>query len=127
MTADLGLCLSVRQVSDHGPDIEGAIILHPPLLRYHSQWCNIKFIVSGNEVGMKDQEKTKQPLSAADRQRLFKERQREAGFRHTSVWIHSETEEEGRQAARDGKPLKPIGTKDPLSWAAGWISEKSKQ
>ncbi|WP_432217485.1 hypothetical protein ACREYJ_21100 [Pseudomonas kribbensis] len=76
---------------------------------------------------MKDQEKTKQPLSAADRQRLFKERQREAGFRHTSVWIHSETEEDGRQAARDGKPLKPMGTKDPLSWAAGWISEKGKQ
>ncbi|PWB37385.1 hypothetical protein DCO47_04045 [Pseudomonas sp. NDM] len=76
---------------------------------------------------MSYEEKTKQPLSAADRQRLFKERQREAGFRHTTVWIHTETEQEGRQAARDGKPLKPMGTKDPLSWAAGWISEKGKQ
>lgn len=76
---------------------------------------------------MADQDKQKQPLSAAERQRLFKERQRKAGFKHTTVWIHTKTEEEGRQAARDGKPLKPMGTKDPLSWAAGWISEKSKQ
>lgn len=83
-------------------------------------------IVSGNGVCMAEQDKQKQPLSAAERQRLFKERQREAGFRHTTVWIHTETEEEGRQAARDGKPLKPMGTKDPLSWAAGWISEKGK-
>jgi hypothetical protein len=72
-------------------------------------------------------EESKGPLSAADRQRIYKERQREAGFRQTTVWIHGETEEEGRQAARDGKPLKPMGTKDPMSWAAGWISEKSKQ
>lgn len=84
-------------------------------------------IVSGNGGGMAGDDKQKQPLSAAERQRLFKERQREAGFRDTTVWIHTQTEEEGRQAARDGKPLKPIGTKDPLSWAAGWISEKSKQ
>lgn len=76
---------------------------------------------------MNHQGKSKQPMSAADRQRHFKERQREAGFRHTTVWIHTETEEEGRQAARDGKPLNPMDTKDPLSWAAGWISEKGKQ
>lgn len=76
---------------------------------------------------MADQDKQKQPLSAAERQRLFKERQREAGFRHTTVWIHTETEEEGKQAARDGKPLKPMASKDPLSWAAGWIAEKGKQ
>jgi len=76
---------------------------------------------------MKDQENTKRPLSAADRQRLFKERQREAGYRHTTVWIHSETEEEGKQAARDGKPLKPLESKDPVSWAIGWLNEKDKQ
>jgi hypothetical protein len=76
---------------------------------------------------MKEDKKPKQAVSAADRQRLFKERQREAGFRHTTVWIHNETEEEGKQAARDGKPLKPMTSKDPLSWAAGWISEKGKQ
>ncbi|ROM56491.1 hypothetical protein SAMN05216202_0638 [Pseudomonas mucidolens] len=76
---------------------------------------------------MADQENQKQPLSAAERQRLFKERQREAGFRHTTVWIHSETEDQGKQAARDGKPLEPMESKDPLSWAAGWISEKGKQ
>lgn len=76
---------------------------------------------------MNHRSKSKQPMSAADRQRHFKERQREAGFRHTTVWIHTETEEEGRQAARDGKPLNPMDTRDPLSWAAGWISEKGKQ
>ncbi|MDH0304718.1 MULTISPECIES: hypothetical protein [unclassified Pseudomonas] len=76
---------------------------------------------------MSDSENPKQPLSAAERQRLFKERQREAGFRHTSVWIHTETEQEGRQAALDGKPLKPQGSKDPISWAIGWLNEKGKQ
>nr|WP_256808907.1 hypothetical protein [Pseudomonas siliginis] len=60
------------------------------------------------------------------RQRAFKERRRAAGFKNTTVWIHTETEEEGRQAARDGKPLKPMASKDPLSWAAGWIAETSR-
>lgn len=72
-------------------------------------------------------EDSRGPLSAADRQRIYKDRQREAGFRQTTVWIHSETEEEGKQAARDGKPLSPMDAKDPLSWAVGWISEKGKQ
>ncbi|UZE10536.1 hypothetical protein LOY68_24000 [Pseudomonas sp. B21-053] len=72
-------------------------------------------------------EQDKAPRSAAARQRDYKERQRAAGYKLTALWIHTGTEEEGRQAARDGKPLKPIGTKDPLSWAAGWISEKGKQ
>ncbi|MCI1737806.1 Conserved hypothetical protein [Pseudomonas veronii 1YdBTEX2] len=76
---------------------------------------------------MADQTNQKQPLSAAERQRLFKERQREAGFRHTTVWIHTEAEDEGKQAARDGKPLEPMESKDPMSWAAGWISEQGKQ
>lgn len=61
------------------------------------------------------------------RQRAFKERQRAAGYKLTALWIHTETEEEGKQAARDGKPLKPMASKDPLSWAAGWIAEKGKQ
>ncbi|MBI6611594.1 hypothetical protein YA0729_02435 [Pseudomonas simiae] len=65
--------------------------------------------------------------SNAARQRAFKDRQREAGYRNTTVWIHTATEEAGRQAARDGKPLEPMASKDPLSWAAGWISEKGKQ
>lgn len=62
---------------------------------------------------MEGQDKQKPPLSAAERQRLFKDRQREAGFRHTTVWIHTETEEEGKQAAREGKPLKPMASKTP--------------
>jgi hypothetical protein len=78
-------------------------------------------------LGMTDDKWSKKPLTAADRQRLYKERQREAGFRQTTVWIHSETEEEGRQAAQAGRPLEPMESKDPLSWAAGWISEKGKQ
>lgn len=65
--------------------------------------------------------------SNAARQRAFKERQRGAGYRNATVWIHTETEEEGKQAAREGKPLEPMNTKDPLSWAAGWITEKGKQ
>lgn len=69
----------------------------------------------------------KPPRSAAARQRDYKDRQRAAGYKLTALWIHIETEEEGKQAARDGKPLKPLESKDPLSWAAGWISEKGKQ
>ncbi|WP_308907909.1 hypothetical protein [Pseudomonas canadensis] len=76
---------------------------------------------------MIDREQDKKPLTTADRQRLYKERQREAGFRQTTVWIHDETKEEGRQAALDGKPLKPQGSKDPVSWAIGWLNEKGKQ
>lgn len=73
---------------------------------------------------MTDGKKTK---STTERQREFRERQREAGFKQQTLWIHTETEEEGKQAARDGKPLKPMASKDPLSWAAGWISEQGKQ
>ena len=73
---------------------------------------------------MTDQKTTK---STTERQREFRERQRELGFKQTTVWIHEETAKEGIRAARAGKPLEPMESKDPLSWAAGWISEKGKQ
>ncbi|VVN26825.1 hypothetical protein PS684_04572 [Pseudomonas fluorescens] len=73
------------------------------------------------------EDKKTTPKTSNERQRDLKARRIAEGYKHTTVWIHGETEEEGRQAARDGKPLKPMGTKDPLSWAAGWISEKGKQ
>lgn len=69
----------------------------------------------------------KPPRSAAARQRDYKERQRAAGYKLTAVWIHEETEKEGIRAAQAGQPLEPMESKDPLSWAAGWISEKGKQ
>ncbi len=69
----------------------------------------------------------KKPKSNADRQREFRDRQRELGFRQQTMWVHTETEQEGRQAALDGKPLKPQGSKDPISWAIGWLNEKGKQ
>lgn len=69
----------------------------------------------------------KNPRSAAARQRDYKERQRAAGYKLTAVWLHTESEEQGKQAARAGQPLDPMQSKDPLSWAAGWISEKDKQ
>ena len=72
-------------------------------------------------------EEAKAPRTAAARQRDYKERQRAAGYKLTAVWVHTETEEQGKQAAREGKPLKPLESKDPLSWAAGWISEKVKR
>ncbi|WP_192558760.1 hypothetical protein [Pseudomonas allokribbensis] len=72
---------------------------------------------------MANQSKVK---STTERQREYRERQREAGFKQQTLWIHTEIEEEGRQAAREGKPLKPMASKDPLSWAAGWIAEKGK-
>ena len=66
------------------------------------------------------------PKTSNERQRNLKARRIAEGYKHTTVWIHTETEEEGKQAARDGKPLKPMASKDPLSWAAGWISEMGK-
>jgi hypothetical protein len=74
----------------------------------------------------KDQQATK-PKTSTERQKEFKARKLAEGFRHTSIWIHTETEQEGRQAALDGKPLKPQGSKDPVSWAIGWLNEKGKQ
>lgn len=67
------------------------------------------------------------PKTSNERQKDLKARRIAEGYKHTTVWIHAETEEEGKQAARDGKPLKPMDKKDPLSWAAGWIAEKGKQ
>jgi hypothetical protein len=67
------------------------------------------------------------PKTSNERQKELKARRVADGFKHTSIWIHTETQEEGKQAARDGKPLKPMESKDPLSWAAGWIAEKGKQ
>ncbi|WP_433769353.1 hypothetical protein [Pseudomonas putida] len=66
----------------------------------------------------------KQPRTAADRQREYKERQRAAGYKLTAIWVHEASEAEGRQAAIEGKPLKPAKATDPLSWAMGWINAK---
>jgi hypothetical protein len=67
------------------------------------------------------------PKTSNERQKDLKARRIAEGYKHTTVWIHTETEEEGKQAAREGKPLKPMASKDPLSWAAGWIAEKGKR
>lgn len=67
------------------------------------------------------------PKTSNERQRDLKARRIAEGYKHTTVWIHEETENEGIMAARAGQPLEPMESKDPLSWAAGWISEKSKQ
>lgn len=64
--------------------------------------------------------------TGADRQQAFAERQKAAGYKRTTAWIHEETAKEGIRAARDGKPLEPMESNDPLSWAAGWIAEKGK-
>lgn len=76
---------------------------------------------------MSQDNKPAQPKTNNERQKDLKARRMADGFKHTTIWIHTETLEEGKQAAREGKPLKPMASKDPLSWAAGWISEKGKQ
>lgn len=65
----------------------------------------------------------KKPKGLAERQRQFRERQREAGFIQKTLWIHTGAEDAGRRAAANGEPCYPMGTRHPLSWAAGWISE----
>lgn len=71
--------------------------------------------------------KPAKPKTSNERQKDLKARRVAEGYKHTTIWVHTETEEEGKQAAREGKPLKPMESKDPLSWAAGWIAEKGKQ
>ena len=67
------------------------------------------------------------PKTSNERQKDLKARRIADGYKHTTVWIHTDTAKEGIRAAREGKPLEPMESKDPLSWAAGWISEKGKQ
>lgn len=66
------------------------------------------------------------PKTSNERQKDLKARRIAEGYKHTTVWIHEETAKDGIRAARAGNPLEPMDSKDPLSWAAGWISEKGK-
>lgn len=61
---------------------------------------------------------------AASRQRIYRERQRADGFKQNTLWIHIEAERDGRIAAREGKPLVPMQSIHPASWAIGWITER---
>ncbi|KIQ34842.1 hypothetical protein [Pseudomonas viridiflava] len=70
---------------------------------------------------MSEQEKKRE--AALIRQRYYRERQRAEGFKQNTIWIHSQAEIEGRMAAREGKPLLPMRSHDPVSWAVGWITE----
>ncbi|MBD8186337.1 hypothetical protein [Pseudomonas viridiflava] len=70
---------------------------------------------------MSEQEKKRE--AALIRQRYYRERQRAEGFKQNTIWIHSQAEVEGRMAAREGKPLLPMRSHDPVSWAVGWIAE----
>lgn len=69
----------------------------------------------------------KKPKGLAERQRQFRERQRDLGFAQRTVWVHKEAEAQGRQAALDGLPCEPMSTRHPLSWTMGWIDEKNRQ
>jgi len=85
------------------------------------------FTLVQTEVKMTKENQPAAPKTSTERQKEYKARKLADGFKHTSIWIHTETEQEGRQAALDGKPLKPLGSKDPISWAIGWLNEKGKQ
>ncbi|RMP08026.1 hypothetical protein ALP98_100220 [Pseudomonas viridiflava] len=71
---------------------------------------------------MSEQERKRQ--EALVRQRYYRERQRAEGFKQSTIWIHGEAETQGRLAAREGKPLLPMQSHDPVSWAVGWVAEK---
>ncbi|WP_080268681.1 hypothetical protein [Pseudomonas avellanae] len=64
--------------------------------------------------------------NAVIRQRIYRERQRAEGFKQNTVWINIEAEMQGRMAAREGKPLLPMQSTHPASWAFGWINEVSR-
>lgn len=86
-----------------------------------------EFTLVQTRLKMTKEKQSAPPKTSTERQKEYKARKLADGFKHTSIWIHTETEQEGRQAALDGKPLKPQGSKDPISWAIGWLNEKGKQ
>ncbi|WP_233432248.1 MULTISPECIES: hypothetical protein [Pseudomonas] len=65
---------------------------------------------------------------ARDRQARRREKMEKNGFKRTTVWIHVESEQQGKEAATQGEAFEPIkpGVRDAASWALGWIAEKER-
>mgnify|MGYP003407840186 CR=1 FL=1 len=62
--------------------------------------------------------------TAAERQREWKAKQRAAGYKLTSIWVHTASYDEGRQACKDGRPFEDSRkSSEPMSWGLGWLSQ----
>lgn len=60
----------------------------------------------------------------AERQARLKARREAAGFRHSTIWIHAESERQGFEWGKQGrKPWPPPDDTpaDPVSYFIGWV------
>ena len=65
-----------------------------------------------------------EPVSAAERQRAFKQRMRDSGFKQCNDWINRKDLESGAVAARSGAdPLSPPKNVHVASWQYGFLKE----
>jgi hypothetical protein len=68
------------------------------------------------------------PMTNAERQAAFRERQRAAGKRQAVVWIDDKAWQAGFVAGEAGRPGLPVGAgMDGLSWLSGWIEGDAKR
>jgi hypothetical protein len=71
-------------------------------------------------------EKMDKKTSSAKRQQALASRRREAGFKRTTVWIHSDSEAAGYLAFEQGLSASEIPeTADRFSWVLGYAKAAS--
>lgn len=72
--------------------------------------------------------KTGDLLKSVSRQARYRAKKEREGYRQAALWIHQESEQAGKEAARRKEPCEPLtqGAADPVSWAIGWTSESTK-
>jgi len=59
--------------------------------------------------------------SAAERQRAFVQRKRQAGYRRRTVWLHDDSWRTGYAAGQaGGEPRPPDGVEDWVAWMSGY-------
>lgn len=64
----------------------------------------------------------------AERQARLKAKREAAGFRHSTIWIHTESEQAGAEAAAKGEPCAPDQPpRDLVSWVVGWARKKESE
>lgn len=78
---------------------------------------------------MIDEKDKPQPSAVTRRQAEFKARQRAAGLRQVTFWLHADSWNAGFSAGENGEPATsvPGDVVDELSWFGGWVGGKNKR